>query len=205
MKRQIILYLFLAAAISSCSTAYKSGQTPDDLYYAKGKTVAEKHTEYVHNDYFNIDDHRIRMAAYDPRWRTLDDYYDYNCSYSPYSYGYNYGYYYNPFYYPYPVYSPGIKYINPKSTVIRTTNLNTYSNTVSTYTPSKATGSTRTVIVHGYNTINSNATRSTDYNTRTYTPATTTNTSSNNNSSSTNNSSNSSSSGTSISRPARGN
>ncbi len=197
MKRQTILYLFLAAAISSCSTAYKSGQTPDDLYAAKGKPVVEKH-EYVHNDY-SVEDRRIRMASYDYRWRTLDDYSDYNCSYSPYSYGYNYGYYYNPFYYPYPVYSPGIKYINPKSTVIRTTNLNTYNNTVSTYAPVKSAGYTRTVTIHGYNTSNSNSTRSTDYSTRTYTPATTTNTSSNNNSSS----NSSSSPGTSISRPVR--
>lgn len=203
MKRQTILYLFLAAAISSCSTAYQTGQTPDDLYAAKGKTMVEKHTEYVHNDYFNIDDRRIRMAAYDSRWRTLDDYSDYNYSYNPYSYGYNYGYYYNPYYYPYPVYSPGIKYINPKSTVIRTTNLNTYSNTGSVYIPSKAAGNTRTTIVHGYNTSNSNSTRSIDYSTRTYTPATTTNTPSTNNSSTNSSSNSSSSSGTSISRPVR--
>lgn len=200
MKLKYLPFIVLIAFLASCSTAYKTGQTPDDLYYSKGKTV-ETDT-YVQNTY-STEDHRIRMAAYDWRWRTLDDRYDYNCNYSPYNYGYNYGYYYNPYYYPYPVYSPGIKYINPKNTVIRTTNLNTYSHTTAVYTPSKTTGTTHTITVRGYNTSNSNNTRSNDNSTRTYTPAT--NNSSSNNTSTNSNSNSNTSSGTPVTRPARGN
>ncbi len=198
MKLKYLPLLFFIAFLASCSTAYKTGQTPDDLYYSKGKTVVTD--SYVHNSY-STEDHRIRMAAYDWRWRNLDDRYDYNCSYSPYNYGYNYGYYYNPYYYPYPVYSPGIKYINPKNTVIRTTNLNSYNTTQTVYTPSKSNGATRTITIRGYNTRNDNS-RSTDNSTRTYTPSAN-NSSSNNSSTNSNSNSGSSSSGTTITRPAR--
>ena len=34
MKPQILLLAITAAAISSCTTAYKTGQTPDDVYYS---------------------------------------------------------------------------------------------------------------------------------------------------------------------------
>ena len=34
MKRQILLLAITAAALSSCTTAYKTGQTPDDVYFS---------------------------------------------------------------------------------------------------------------------------------------------------------------------------
>ena len=188
---------------ASCSTAYKSGQTPDDIYYAKGRTVVENTNRYEHVEKI-YEDRQIRMAAYDYRWRTLDDNYDYNYRYSPYSYGYNYGYYYNPYYCSYPVYNNNVVFVNPKNTTIRTTNLNSYNNTISTYTPNKGTGYTRTTTVRGYNNNNTQTNRNTDYrtdnsNSRTYTPS-----SSSNNNSSSNSSSATASTGTPVQRPSRG-
>ncbi|MCY7291374.1 MAG: hypothetical protein LH615_04250 [Ferruginibacter sp.] len=115
---------FLALIIlASCSTVYKSGQTPDDLYYAKGKTVKQNNNRYEQVD--NVyEDRQIRMSAFDYRWRMLDDLYDYDYRYSPYIYGYNYGYYYNPYYWSYPVFNNNQVFLNPINTAIRTNNIN---------------------------------------------------------------------------------
>ncbi len=37
MNTRILLLAISAAALSSCSTMYKSGQTPDDVYYSPGQ------------------------------------------------------------------------------------------------------------------------------------------------------------------------
>jgi hypothetical protein len=168
--KTLLLILFIAT-LASCSTAYKSGQTPDDLYYSKSKVIVEKESEdrYERREDYSSQDRQIRMAINDRRWRNLDYDYDYDCRYSPYVYGYNYGYYYNPFYYPYPVYAGGVKYVNPKNTTIRTSNLGGYSNTVTTYTPTKGYGTVNTTTVRRYNSSNTQNTRSTNNDTRTYT------------------------------------
>jgi hypothetical protein len=100
---------------SSCTTAYKSGQTPDDVYFSPTRPQEE----YVRRDddeekerrrYRNEEDYRedraIRMRVRNRRWSTLDDF-DYSYTYRPvytpisawnnpwYFYGYN-NYYYNP-------------------------------------------------------------------------------------------------------------
>jgi hypothetical protein len=204
-----LLLISSIALLASCSTAYKSGQTPDDVYYSKPKEVqietttrSERNAGRYEEDY---QDRQIRMAIRNQRWRSLDDNYDYDCHYNPYSYGYNYGYYYNPYYYPYPVYSGGVTFVNPKNTTIRTTNLNTYSNTLTTYTPSKSFGTIKATTTRGYYDNNNpapvrnNDTR-TYTETRTYTPAPSTNTNSSGNSSS----GSSSSGGTTVTRPGRG-
>ncbi len=199
MKNKILLFALALITLASCSTAYRSGQTPDDLYYAKGKTVAEENSKQtVEQPAVNYEDHAIRMSAYDRRWRSLDDDYDYNCSYHPYAYGYSYGYYYNPYYCHYPVYSYGTGFTNPKNTAIRTVNLNAYNSTMVNYVPTKLSTNTRTTIVRGYNNDNNTYTpRTSNTDTRTYTPSATP--------SSTSTPSNNSSSGSSVSRPARGN
>jgi hypothetical protein len=203
-----LLLILSIAAFASCSTAYKSGQTPDDLYYSKSKVIVEKESEnrYERRQDYTSEDRQIRMAIHDPRWRNLDYDYDYDCHYSPYAYGYNYGYYYNPFYYPYPVYTGGVKYVNPKNTTIRTANLGAYSNTVTTYTPTKGYGTVKTIAIRGYNNSNTQNTRTTNNETRTYTePRSETRTYS---PAPSNNSSNSNSStpaqGTSVTMPGRG-
>ncbi len=197
-----LLLILSIALFASCSTAYKSGQTPDDLYYSKPNTTNEIKNErevtYDQNMY-NDEDRKIRMAIRNQRWRSFD--YDYDYSYSPYKYGLNYGYYYNPAYYPYPVYSNycNVKFTNPKNTTIRTTNLTGYNNTVTTYSNTKFNNSLKQVSVRGFNTgkqpARNNNTR--NYESRTYNITAP----SNNNSS---NGTTAPASGNAVSMPSRG-
>ena len=205
---KIILLILSVVLLASCSTTYRNGQTPDDLYYSKGKVKLTENDRYEAKTN-NYQDMQIRMQAYDYRWRTLDAQYDYDYGYNPYSYGYNYGYYYNPYYCPYPVYNNGYSFTTPKNATIRTTNLSAYNNTVLTNTPTKANPRGKAIVIRGYNNNNTQTTRNTDYEPRVYAPSNSTSVGNNSNTSNTNSSSSStpssSSSGSSISRPGRGN
>lgn len=197
-----ILLLCSIVFFASCSAVYKSGQTPDDLYYSKPKVVVENTDRYERLD--NVyEERQIRMAAIDYRWRMLDDRYDFNYSYNPYAYGYNYGYYYNPYFYPYPFFGQSAVFVNPKNTTIRKTNLASYSNTVSGYTPSKSSNSSRTNSVRGYNNSNNQTYRNNSYDTRTYNENRSYTPSSNSNSNRGNGNSAPASSGSSVPRPPR--
>lgn len=153
MKTNLIILAIFLVAFSSCATMYKSGQTPDDVYYSParsfGEAVATTKREPANDEYYNNngEDRMIRMGITDYRWRYLNN--DY--SYSPYAYYNNYNnynnyssygghgyynnynpyysnfysnYYYNPYYSPYPV------YITPAGTIKnstpRMTNLSGY-------------------------------------------------------------------------------
>lgn len=199
---KIFLYFFAMIILASCSTAYKSGQTPDDLYYAKAKTIEKANVRTEVRDEI-YEDRQIRMAAIDARWRTLDDRYEYDHRYSPYSYGYNNGYYYNPYYYPYPVYTPGFKYVSPLNTTIRSTNLKTYNNTITTYTPSKGAGNVRTTRVREYNRNNDDVQRNNSMETRTYENRTYNPPANNNSNSNSNSNRSNTSSGSGVIRPER--
>ena len=198
-----ILLLCSIVFFASCSAVYKSGQTPDDLYYSNPKVVTENTDRYERLD--NVyEERQIRMAAIDYRWRMLDDRYDFNHSYNPYAYGYNYGYYYNPYFYPYPFFGQSAVFVNPKNTTIRKTNLASYSNTVSGYTPSKSSNNSRTISVRGYNNSNNQTYRNNSYDTRTYNENRSYTPSSNSNSNRGNGNSAPASSGSSVPRPPRG-
>lgn len=120
MRSLIILSLalILVAGLSGCSSAYRTGQTPDDVYYSPTREVASYAT--VDNDRRNGSRYNNRNSGYDDqhyddywlrmrvrnryRWSAFDDYgwndYGYN---SWNSWGYNnsfgsYGYY-SPFSY----------------------------------------------------------------------------------------------------------
>ena len=125
MKLQFLLIIALGAILTSCSSTYRTGQTPDDVYYSPARPVEENYQvrtyEKPRPEY---NDRTIRMAIYDPRWRYWND--DYDAYYSPYYYGYNYGYYYNPYYYSYPVYYGNVTIRNPKNTTPRMTYLGGY-------------------------------------------------------------------------------
>lgn len=131
MKSKFLITAFvITAIIAGCGTAYKSGQTPDDVYYSP----ANERSGYIEQDnnrysrYNDREERQIRMKAYDYRWRYIDDDYDYySYRYSPYYYGYNHGYYYNPYYYPAPVYFYGPA-VNPKNHAPRMTGLGSYYN-----------------------------------------------------------------------------
>ncbi|MEQ1554252.1 MAG: hypothetical protein ABL929_08750 [Ferruginibacter sp.] len=171
-----LLLILSVATLAACSTAYKSGQTPDDVYFSKPKVVVESTTKYE-KPVETYEDRSLRMAIHDPRWRNLDYRYDYDCSYNPYSYGYNYGYYYNPYYYPYPVYANSVKFINPKNTTIRTANLGAYTNTITTNSYTKGSNTPKVIKIRNYNNNNSEPTRTyndnnSNNNTRTYSPST---------------------------------
>ncbi|MDO9374981.1 MAG: hypothetical protein V4725_07095 [Bacteroidota bacterium] len=219
MKTKLLLVAVSVAALGSCTTLYKSGQTPDDVYYSPARTYVENRqddrVERVDNNrYYNSEDVMIRMGINDPRWRYLNDY-----AYTPYSYGFNHGYYYNPYFWPYPVYSPVFTApTNPKITTPRMNNLGGYGS-IPGYNNTQVNPKTgRTVPVRSYNnsnngtavgnalrkvlgsdTYNSNTNNSTNNNSnnnnRTYTPSSS--------SSSSSSGSRPSSSG-SVSRPPRG-
>jgi hypothetical protein len=90
--KSILPLLSLAFVFGSCTTAYKTGQTPDDVYFSPERP----HDEYVRNEkkedrmYRNNDeayrdDRYLRMKVRDRRYSVLyDDYYSYN----PYYYHY---------------------------------------------------------------------------------------------------------------------
>lgn len=209
MNIKFLLLAISAVTFVSCSTTYKSGQTPDDVYYSPARVIEENDTrnrEEVKND--SYEDREIRMATHDRRWRDIDD--DYNCRYDPYRYGYNHGYYYNPYYYNRPVFIPGSAITNPKNTVARMTNLGSYNNTATVMSNSKTGNTTWISSQRPYNNSNkkegffrrviepviSGVSRSSsDNNSRTYSPSS---------SNSSNSGSSSGSKSSSVTRPGRG-
>ena len=214
MNTKLLLIAVAVVSLSSCSSVYKSGQTPDDVYYSPVRTYGEQ--VVVKNDNARRDDYstysersQIRLGINNPRWRYLNDF-----SYSPYLYGYDYGYYYNPYYCQWPVYNYGtVVTVNPKNSTPRMTNLAAYN---TAYNNSNVSSNSKysnpvNMPVRGYNnntsrlsnTLNKIFNNSSNYNnsnnsqnnsnqsSRSYTP-------------SSNSSSNSSSSGSSsTSRPVR--
>jgi len=222
MQSKTLLFILSVAAFSSCSTAYKTGQTPDDVYFSPARVVEVKERNNDDrnqvNNYRRGEDYEITMGIRDRRWRDFRDDYDY--SYSPYNYAtcnkYNYGYYYNPYYYPWAIYTVRPVYSAPVNSTPRMVNLNAYNG----YNTRVAAGKTNGTVSWSnpatqYNNSNRSADRSerriyiaptnnSSYSneTRTYTPS-----SNNSNNSSNNSSSGSSSSGSSsgsVSRPGRG-
>ena len=123
MKIKHLLLLGLIVIFSSCSTAYRTGQTPDDVYYSpapaqdtyvRTDNQNEKDSYANNNSTYNSEDRAIRRGIKDSRYRNSVSV-DFGYGYDPYgynSYGYNnpYGYYnsygyndvyMNPYYNPY--------------------------------------------------------------------------------------------------------
>lgn len=211
MKGKFLLITLTVAALSSCSSAYRSGQTPDDVYFSPARTYVEtkKENDKTETVRESAEERVIRLGINDYRYRNLD--YDY--SYNPYRYGYDYGYYYNPYYYPHPVYNnpitpaPAKPNTTPRKTNLSSynggynnTNVNTNNNKLAPKVGNASNASPVGVYINNntnYNNNNTNSNTNTNNNTnRSYTPAT-------NNSSNNSSSSGSSSSGTTISRPGR--
>ena len=145
MNSRILLLAISAAALSSCSSVYKSGQTPDDVYYSPAQqrpayvnTESQNQPEYRgnRNDYANgssyYSDYYLRFKSSNYyRWSTFDDYYWYDWRYN----SYYYDPFYSPIYYgsygnPYSGYSnPKYYYTTSNYSGPRMYNLNTYDNT----------------------------------------------------------------------------
>lgn len=87
MSLKILFVGSLAIALlSSCSSAYKIGQTPDDVYYSPSRPANEAKTKRQEDDsYTRPDDNYLRMKVQNRRvWGSIDDVgywnsYDYNC------------------------------------------------------------------------------------------------------------------------------
>src|SRR4249919_3370555 len=102
MQRQILLLAITAAALSSCTTAYKTGQTPDDVYFSPTRPqdeyvrVKEKEDDQYRYDEEYYDDRYLRMKVHNyNQWNTLDDWYSYERN--GYAANLIYGSYYNPY------------------------------------------------------------------------------------------------------------
>ncbi len=123
MKRILLLSAFSIVLLSSCTTAFKSGQTPDDVYYSPARGISPKEDQVrkeedaQYQDYVSsLDDRYLRMkVANRSRWSSLDNFdywydsrYDFN-AYSPYS-SYNYYNCLNPYTSWNPYWSVGIGY-----------------------------------------------------------------------------------------------
>lgn len=102
MKQQILLLAIITLVLSSCTTAYKTGQTPDDVYFSQAKPqdeyvqVDREKDRYRYNSDEYYDDRYLRMKVQNrTRWDYLDDWYAYD------RYGYRYNYYYGTYFNPY--------------------------------------------------------------------------------------------------------
>lgn len=158
MNTKFLLIAGLTLTLASCSTAYKSGQTPDDVYYSPVAKYEDKDDEEDkkeeerRNEQARIqreaEERRDRQAIRDRRWR--EDEWDFQNNPYDYCYGnntrfnrsYAYSYYYNPKFYAVPVYNP-----TPSQAPVRQANLQTYkgyTQVVTTYDPNTKTSTTTT-------------------------------------------------------------
>ncbi len=145
--------LSLALFVTGCSTAYNSGQTPDDVYFSPERPQNEyvrmesKQNKYRYEE--SEDDRYLRMKVRNRRlWSDLSYYYNdpiaYNYYYnrynnfyighSPWNYYNTWNYYYNPYSYYNPYgnkYGTPVYVVTPKSSNYnrpRQHNLNVYNN-----------------------------------------------------------------------------
>jgi hypothetical protein len=78
MKTRMLLLVSTALAFGSCST-YKSGQTPDDVYFSPGVEQAgyvstdNRNREVEENGYVDMDSRYLRMKSSSRRWSSFDD------------------------------------------------------------------------------------------------------------------------------------
>ena len=116
MKHSLLLSVLSMGLLSACTTAFKAGQTPDDVYYSPGREAAEtvkaeqnqKQQEAAYQEYVSsLDDRYLRMKiANRHRWSAIDNFdYWYDSRYDFGAYNYN-SYYYNTLN-PYAYWNPG--------------------------------------------------------------------------------------------------
>jgi hypothetical protein len=141
--KSLLLLLSSVLLLASCSTAYRSGQTPDDVYFSPGRQKAEyvrasedDNRRTREEEYYSYEDDRyLRYKVRNrSRWSYLDDYYR-----DPYAYRNRKYHYYDPYYwngraywnYYYNPYGAHIIFTNPRATVYnrpRTYNLHVFDN-----------------------------------------------------------------------------
>lgn len=171
MNARIIILGLAVVVFGSCSTAYRTGQTPDDVYYSPGKTAAayvnvendddrryRAEDRYRNDEYVNADDRWLRMRVRNRyRWSAFDDYgndWRYNSwnqnsyysnspfnTYSPFNNYWSNYYHWNSYYNPY---CSRVIVINPKTNPVaynRVRNLNLNSYSNNMYNNSNGSSS----------------------------------------------------------------
>ncbi len=175
MKSSILLLALVSTAFSSCTTSYKTGQTPDDVYFSPARPQdeyvrvdKEDEREYRSDEYY-YDDRYLRMKVSNrSRWSELNDWYYFGDRYR-YSYynnniwsnPWNPNTYWNNYYNPYCINYGVVNYkVNSVVNRPRTFNLNTYNNNLLTnknYTSTNtSTYSNPKINTSGSNTNRSN-------------------------------------------------
>lgn len=161
MKNTILPVIIIVALLSSCSTAYKSTQTPDDVYYSpasgnENKDHVSKEQKQYENDLANNDNQFLWMKVHNYYlWSSIDDY---NYWYDPryYNPGYYFGWSYNGgYFYPawksnvgwyarvYPSYkNPSLKGGNTAGANITAYKNRTYNNTNTSFNVKNGSGIT---------------------------------------------------------------
>lgn len=181
MDTRILLLGLAATAMTSCATAYKTGQTPDDVYYSPAKPEEEyvkedqQRDDRYNNDYYTLDDYRLRMRVRNPNryYAYADDwYYDNWYTGSSWRYGWNnpwtwrsgfntgWYYSYNPWCYsPYPYYGTPVntKTFNYKPPIRNFGNTNTVATTYNPKTGYIITRSDKPRRVYNNSNRNSNS------------------------------------------------
>jgi hypothetical protein len=129
MKSPLLVLAVAALALGSCTSAYKTGQTPDDVYFSPTRPQEEyvqtekREDRRYHGTDEYYEDRYLRMRVTDRyRWSVLDDYY----LNSPYAYNYYGSYYGNTWSNPYNSYWCWNNYYNPYSSVIIIKNPKSY-------------------------------------------------------------------------------
>ena len=148
MKTTHLFVLSVLVLLSSCTTAYRSGQTPDDVYYSPARPEEEyvraqreesRRYRYAEEDY---EDRYLRMKVRNRhQWNDLNDWYSYerwtlgsNSYFAPTLNPFvSWNYYYNPYYsYHSPYFSHWAVVSTPTKSNLngpRTFNLATYQQT----------------------------------------------------------------------------
>ena len=118
MKTKYLLLVGVVVVLASCSTAYRNGQTPDDVYYSPAPAAEsyvirgnkdDRNTYRDGSDLRYTEERELRRAIRDPRYRSSVSFsmgyggyspFGYDPFYNPYGYnsfGYN-SFGYNPYY-----------------------------------------------------------------------------------------------------------
>ena len=138
MKTTSLLSVLLMLLLAGCSTSYRTGQTPDDVYYSPPRPedeyvrVQREETRRIRNYQDDEEDRFLRMRIRDRnRWNDLDDWY----TFERWSLGYNqffaptlnpfvsWNYFYNPYFFPVATAQVPVKNIYTRP---RTYNLGSY-------------------------------------------------------------------------------
>ncbi|MFM2358720.1 MAG: hypothetical protein RLY16_713 [Bacteroidota bacterium] len=175
MASKFTQILLSAVLLTSCTTAYKSGQTPDDVYYSPTRAIGESTVKQERDPSEVWEEQQIRLQIRNQRWTLMDNDFCYNpygnnyygySGYQNYQYpffnnyynynalGYNYGNFYNPYTGHYALNYP-VTVAPVRNSTPRFTSLAGYGNNYNNNNNSSSTKLTSVRPIRGYNNNNS--------------------------------------------------